>query len=674
MDKITIKPSAKEIVLRGKSEEGHIDAFSYNYEGSAVNGLGGLFIVGHVQPATEDTSYMINLVASLAKREYYSQLDSAPKDAFSKTLKKINEVLQDFFRNKDIKVNIGIFAVAGENIFISRLGKFKIILGRNDQDIDILNNINLFNKEHLQEKEFSNIISGKIMPQDKILAFYPGRSILAREKNIKAYFLKMEADEFDQKLREVKENNDNFLCAAVHITINKYKEPAIVQAPQPQELRKPEPSFRASTAPPQPVLAKISKTSQNKLPSQDLPSVRPEIKLKTDAPKPETPAPSPIIETKIDQGSNVYYPGNKNVSLDHPVQEPTPQPEPLMRPTEFSSAKKENIFDVILKKFKPSGVYILGVGQGPVFSKKKLAIAGSILAVIVLAIVAKFTFAPSLPIPIPGASSPEQKAAEALIRQAEAGLESAKAKINESNLFEARKILRTYFEAIDAEMSKTKTENQKLNKIEGDILAVLDQLDKAVDFSPSLFQEVAQKLENDFQIWSFVWSLAKGEIKIEKPDLASISFYPYQDNLYILAVDGIYKITDGLKGKTSSVAWLNKDVSLPVNPVSLAIDSKVFVVNESGIISVYYKGDKTADINTSIPTEKGSALLTTKDSAFLYLVDKSLGRIYVITKEAGALLKTLKLNNEEPIVDASMADDGAIFLLSKDNKVWKVVP
>src|SRR3989344_493989 len=261
MERIVIKPAVKEIIYRGKAEDGHVDVFSYNYDGNATNSLGGLFIVGQVQPATEDTSYMVNLVASLAKREYYVKNDIAPKEAFSKTLKKINEVLQDFFRNKDSKVNIGIFAVAGENILISRLGKFKIILSRDNQDIDILNNINLFSKEHVQEKEFSNIISGKVTPQDKILAFYPTRTIIAREKNIKAYLSKLGADEFSAKLSSIKEENDNFSCAAIHIIVNKYKEPTLIKRPQPRELKKETPSQEKS---------KI----QSRLASSDLPDLK----------------------------------------------------------------------------------------------------------------------------------------------------------------------------------------------------------------------------------------------------------------------------------------------------------------------------------------------------------------------------------------------------------------
>jgi len=35
----------------------------------------------------------------------------------------------------------------------------------------------------------------------------------------------------------IKKDNESFMCAGIHITINKYTEPAIVVTPQPQELK-----------------------------------------------------------------------------------------------------------------------------------------------------------------------------------------------------------------------------------------------------------------------------------------------------------------------------------------------------------------------------------------------------------------------------------------------------
>ncbi len=675
MEKIVIKPVSKEIVLRGKPEDGHVDVFSYNYEGSASNGLGGLFIVGHVQPASEDTTYMINLVASLAKREYYSQPDAAPKDAFSKTLKKINEVLQDFFRNKDLKVDIGIFTVAGENIFISRLGKFKILLARDNQDIDILNNINLFNKEHIQEKEFSNVISGKVMPRDKIFAFYPGRSIIAREKNIKGFLIDSEAEEFSQKLNLIKQKSEGFLCAAVHLTINKYKEPTIIKTPQPRELSQPKVVLAAKTI----------KTPKETMPQPEVQNVRPadspRVTTKPE-PKPELPVkevppiiPQAEVQPEPLQSSNVYYPGNKSLSGTGETKPDAPvlpeESSTYIRPTEFSSAKKDNFMDTILKKFKPSGVYIIGAGKGSGMPKKKLIIVGSAVALaLAFLVVAKLTFIPSLP--VPGIENAQDKALSALISQIQEKLDSAQSFKDQNNLYDARRLL---FEALKT-LSTSATENSdKIEKLRQQAIALLDQIDKAVAISPSLYQDITKTFTDDFSAWSFIWSLAHGENNIQKPEVEGvISWYPYNDNLYILASGGIFKITDAAKGKTNAVAWLNKDVSIPSGALLLAVDTKIFVLSGNGIMTTFYKGDRVSEVNTGVPVNSDDILLTTTDAKSLYLVDKEFNRIYVINKDSGSVEKTIKIDGESFVVGASIADDGTIYLLSKDNKVWKITP
>src|SRR3989344_3604235 len=215
MEKIFLKPTQTEILIKGSQKEGHLDIFSYDYSSDEnKRKLGNLYIIGNIQQdidalkdstseervGASDTTYATNLVASLAKREYYSNPDLSPKEAFSATLKKINGVVDEFFVNKDVKINIGIFALAGETINISKLGKFKILLAREDKTIDILNNIDLFTKEKVEEKEFSHVISGKIAHGDKILAFYPSRLIIAREKTVKENFLKLNTEQFLEKI------------------------------------------------------------------------------------------------------------------------------------------------------------------------------------------------------------------------------------------------------------------------------------------------------------------------------------------------------------------------------------------------------------------------------------------------------------------------------------------
>jgi hypothetical protein len=651
MEKILIKPDAKEIVLRGKPEDGHVDVFSYNYGGTASNNLGSLFIIGHVQPATEDTSYMINLVASLAKREYYAQADAISKESFSKTLKKINEVLQDFFHNKDTKINIGIFAIAGENIFISHLGKFKIILGRDNKDVDILNNINLFNKEHIQEKEFSNIVSGKIMPKDKIFAFYPARSITAREKNIKADLLKLDSNNFANKLTSIQKDNRNFMCAGIHITINKYIEPTIVIPPQPQELKSKELEV---------VLAnKVPETAKEKL------TVKTKNLSRVDITKEQEIAPP---EESAYTAQMVSSPAKSETRSRENSKQAKQGASTLIRPSEFSSAKKSNFLSIILKKYKPSGIYI--IGQQPLLTQKKLVITASVTgAILATFILAKMTFLPSLP--VPWIQSQEDKIASAILKDVKAKLKTAQEYKDQNKILEVRKTLSESLSVI----ATANSQDEDLLAAKRNVLALFDQIDKAVDGSPSLFREVSESLGDDFQVWSFTWSLAKGEMKIQKPEITGMmSWYPYQDNLYVLASDGLFKITDAAKGKTSYVKWLNQDVFLPPQSVLIAVDSKIYVLTQNGSLATYYKGSKESEISTSIPVNSNGVLLTNAESSFLYLIDKALGRIYVLTKSSGSLEKTIKINNDQPLLSASITDKGIIYLLTADKKVWEVTP
>jgi len=736
LERILIKPDAKEIILRGKPEDGHVDVFSYNYESGAASNLGGLFIVGQVQPATEDTSYMINLIASLAKREYYAKPDTSPKEAFSKTLKKVNEVLQDFFRNKETKVNIGIFSIAGENILISRLGKFKIILSRNDENIDILNNIILFDKEHIQEKEFSNIISGKIIPKDKIFAYYPGRSIVAREKNMKADFLKLGADEFSARLSDIKKTSENFLCAGVHITINKHSEPALTESPQPRELRT--------------VLAKSTKATKIKTASSatsvvaDLPDLRPAIEpapqeaapsIKIEpAPKSAILEPVPEVkstpETDVSQ-SNVYYPGSKGLMENVPKSSSLSSSEetesPLIRPSEFSSATKDNFLNLMLRKYKPSGIYI--IGQQPLITQKRMITALSILLVVVGASIgAKLTFLPSLP--VPGISSEQDKALSLTLEKAKTALESAQAFKDQNNLLEARRVLIDSMSAI----AVSNLNDEDLQKAKNEAIALLDQIDKAVEVSPNLLYQISQEsgkgtllslakerilvftsgadttggavitgTENGIESTTAVsgfnplyifgsdqlivmfnkladqigsLTLKDGGLKTSSLSLSGsiISIYPYQGNVYILTSESIFKIADATQGKSTPIKWLAANESLPIEPKLIAVDSRIYIISQNGILTTYYKGEKESEVSTSIPVDSESILLTTPDSKSLFLVDKSMGRVYVLSKSSGTLEKTIKLSSDQPLVSASMSDGGVIYLLTADNNVWKITP
>ncbi|MEK7525463.1 MAG: hypothetical protein AAB561_00370, partial [Patescibacteria group bacterium] len=379
MEKIYLKPESQEILIKGDASEGHLDAFSYD-PGSDENAkrLGSLFVVGHVHHSTDDLSYSVNLIAALAKREYYATPGIAPREAFSRTLKKVNEVVEDFFKHEGLAVNIGVFAIAGEQIFLSRLGKFKLLLARDNRVVDVFNNVDLFDKEHIEQKQFSSVVSGKVAASDRLLAFYPNKPLVARERYLKDYLVKLSPVEFSDKIHEIKTGKADFACAAVHINLQKVTQIASAPAIQPQELKHP----AVETIQPAATLASKKHSPLQKKQGE---------KESAEMPK--------LAASPLNQDGSKTEPENK---IEPAVSIPTEMPRIIS--TEFSLGKKTAHWQTLLRR---SGLLSL--------SKRNTAILVGAVAIIIAggALITRGIFF----------TSPETKVARAAVSRAQVALE-----------------------------------------------------------------------------------------------------------------------------------------------------------------------------------------------------------------------------------------------------------
>lgn len=678
MEKIFIKPVSKEILLKG-SKDGPTDIFSYDYEADqAKRPLGNLYVVGNIQDGAAgqsedlDVGYVINLVASLAKREYYAHPDAQVKDAFTAALKKINGVVEEFFKNKDTKINIGIFTVAGGEIHISKLGKFKILLARDGKAIDILNNIQLFNKETTQEKEFSNIISGKVHEGDQILAFYPNRTLTAREKLLKESFLKGSQEEFVATLASIKDQKPDFSCAALHINLEKGVEAAVEPHIQPKEMR---------------TVAEDEETGEGKTPL----AVAPAILAKNDDLREDEPVNKPEPKVEAVSAKKTYAPERTEF--------------PKIIPSEFALGKKALPFAKHLRRFK-------SMNMNP--QTRLVMIGGLVVILLVVGVALKMTVF----------VSPQAKEVNAAVTQAQNNLKLAQQK-GSSDPVAARELLVGSLASLADAESKDGS-SSKITSIKNDITKALDGMENAVDTNPVQIADLTSQAGTaklivsagaDFYAYldqNGAGSLVKisggntgtatavknispsaifasdnyvalvdpsGKItslSIKKSVLGNssfsntnplVSFDVYQDNLYGLTASGIMKITDAASGYTQINSWLQNGATLPANASLITVDGKVYVLSGTGTLTTYFKGQKTNETKTSVAVGNDSMLLTTANSTNLFVVNKSLGRIYVIKKDSGTLDKTLKIT--APIVSATLASDDTIYIIS-DNKIWKI--
>ncbi|MEK7138554.1 MAG: hypothetical protein AAB799_00020, partial [Patescibacteria group bacterium] len=447
MDKIFLKPTYHEIEIKGNLKDGHTDVFAYDYyEDEEKRKLGGLYIIGNVKqdngpvPNTDeqenspDIAYVTNLVASLAKREYYSRPEVSPREAFTTTLKKINDVVEEFFSakgrsaygGKNLKINIGIFALAGEQILISKLGKFKIILGRNSRIIDILNNIDLFSKDPAEDKEFSGVVSGKVMPGDKLFAFYPSRMIISREKTMRANLLKFDSDQFLNELNSIKEAKQGFECGALYLSLDNHKE-----------------------------LATIKKAE-------------------------------PAVTEKINLAANLKVSESKKIDQPLAVSEPNQEQNeevPRIISTEFSLGRKSGPFATPVKIIK--SLYASSKVSAKINLKRKL-MAFSILAGILIAgVILVKTFV---------LIDPGERQLNAVVSQAQNNVKLAKTKVSQNDFIGARQLL--IGSLLDVQTTDVK--NDKADKAYSQIYEILDSIDKATDISPTSLEtmptEISQKI------------------------------------------------------------------------------------------------------------------------------------------------------------------------------------
>ncbi len=227
MVKITLKPRVKELLFRNEDANTHFDVFSYGGTTVPEKQIGNLYIMGHAKFDAEDLGYVVSLIGSLAKREYYSEgsvKNQDPKVAFEKTLNKLNEVLHDFFSTKELSLNIGIMAIAGDSLYLSKLGKFKVGLARAGEYIDVLNNLTLFQKNSDSEQKFSNIISGSLHSGDKLFAYIPSRTLSAREKILKPLLVNEGQDAFTDQVAVLAKSSSVFSCCGIHVSLEEIKE------------------------------------------------------------------------------------------------------------------------------------------------------------------------------------------------------------------------------------------------------------------------------------------------------------------------------------------------------------------------------------------------------------------------------------------------------------------
>lgn len=682
------KTQIKELVF-GKRNENNI---SFDVVSGGNNpkdsSLGHLCLMGHVaSEGADDVNYLVSLLGSLAKREYYSKdsLKSGdPRLAFEKTLTKLNEVLENFFASDKLDISVGLIAIANGNLMTSKLGKFKVSLARDGEYIDVINNIDLFKKDSSNSLQFSNIISGPVNKDDKVFAFIPVKPITSREKALRTAFLQTDQDQFYAKLSQIAEANESFNCCGVHMQITESKE-----------IHKE-------------ILDNISKIEDS-------------IHLDNNSYKSSTLTDSLVYHTP-----NISLASTNNAQKDINIDDESDIISKQIINQETKSHNSQIIeLDSNYPSMIPTAVTYSSKNSGAVSTIAKAILFTKNLIPSVnlpfnIKINPKLILIPVIVAIAFGAYYLFPNEESVAIKNGTEKIKEINSLIDSGDLSNARSLLTSTIASIES------YESDKSNSLKSSLKDLYDKSEKRDASIPQLYRDFSEQLTQD-KVVKFAldgedsviltdqssvaisqpsslkeignikhnpdnWILADSKIvSLEKGialrilglkdkvsindsnELSSAISSPviFGKNIYALSNNKIVKIDNAVGGGFKISNWSKEDIGSQIS--SIAIDGSIYALSTSeSKIKVFFKGNKTSEFKLPFEIAGDSTIHTTEDGSKLFIVSPTSKILYVFDKSSGQLIKSSSFENIDSVSQIQLGKDESLYILDNNNKLYKL--
>jgi len=284
------KTIAEILVANGRSVEPFVKVFTYSGENVAKGPLGTLVGIFEIADRSEDSAYIVNFLASVAKKEYFNNPRRGAIESFEAALHKINLALAEIVKQGNIawlgKCHGALGILEKNNLHFSVTGQAAILLFRNNNFSDISQGL-ASEESHVHPiKTFVEVSSGRLQPQDKIIFTSPELLGLLPLEDLEKNALRMDRGHFEQFLRTVLVNE---LDMAGTVVID-FQESRPAATPQKQEEKTEEV--------PQNVFSQKAFVPKTKAPGTDSSQKEKEK---------ETPAPEEYVDSKT---GHIYIQGN----------------------------------------------------------------------------------------------------------------------------------------------------------------------------------------------------------------------------------------------------------------------------------------------------------------------------------------------------------------------------
>jgi len=203
MSNIEIKTVELTIAPKNEKSRAFLDTCIFEPENIEEQNLGNLYIAGEITKIPSNSEYLINLLVSTIRKEYYSNTSRSPIESLEQSLSKTNEVLADFAEQGNIEwignLHMVIAVLKNNTLYFSQTGLAQTFLLRDQNVINIGQDLVSDPKPH-PLKTFSNIASGEISENDKIVLTTSEFKNIATEIKIRKIFGEGVDEFFEEKI------------------------------------------------------------------------------------------------------------------------------------------------------------------------------------------------------------------------------------------------------------------------------------------------------------------------------------------------------------------------------------------------------------------------------------------------------------------------------------------
>jgi hypothetical protein len=209
----------------------YLHTFRFEPKNIALQSLGSVFGIFEIEDHSEDSAYIVNFLASVAKKEYFAHPKRTAIESLEATLHKINIALSELIKQDNTawlgKFNAALCVLEKNNLHFSVSGGAKTLLVRKGLLSDISEGLAEESELH-PLKTFTEVSSGRLLLEDKIILTTPGLFDIFSPQELQKNAERFTNEKFSQFLKTALVNQLLFgSTLIIDLTESTTKKPSI---------------------------------------------------------------------------------------------------------------------------------------------------------------------------------------------------------------------------------------------------------------------------------------------------------------------------------------------------------------------------------------------------------------------------------------------------------------